>query len=352
MQLGIEHLVRNRRTLHVEHAGKKLGNFNGSSAHKHRTSFVDEFYNFVDYGLVLLFLGAVHTVVHVDAGNRTVCGNCHHIELIDIPELTGLCDSRTGHTGELVIHAEVVLECDCGKSLGSCLNFHAFFGFDSLVETVGVATTFHDTARLLVDNLDFVFVDYVFDIALEESVSLEELCHSVHALRLYGIICHKLIFALLTLGGVGDMFEFRKLRGDVGKHEKLRVLGIARKLVDTFVSELDRAVLFVDNEVERVGDNRHFARIVLQIVGFCLEESVLHALLAEEAYKRTVLGQTLICAEEEQCAFFAHGLVLRGQFFFCIGKNTGHESLLSLDNLLYICLVFIEKLVVATGRRT
>ncbi len=62
--------------------------------------------------------------------------------------------------------------------------FHAFFGFDSLMQTVRITTSFHDTSCLLVNNLH-LSVDYnIFVILLEHGVSLQQLVDGVYAFRL------------------------------------------------------------------------------------------------------------------------------------------------------------------------
>ncbi len=66
------------------------------------------------------------------------------------------------------------------------------------MKSVAVATSLHDTSGLLIDNLDFIVVDYVFHILFKECVCLEELVDGVHTLGLYGVVVHEGIFLLLT----------------------------------------------------------------------------------------------------------------------------------------------------------
>ncbi len=96
-----------------------------------------------------------------------------------------------------MVHTEVVLQCDGGECLGGCLDLHAFLGLDGLVESVAVAATFHNTACLLVNNLNLVVVNHIFDVAVEEGVGFEQLVHRVHALCLDGVV---LCIGCLLLG--------------------------------------------------------------------------------------------------------------------------------------------------------
>ncbi len=280
MQLGVEHIVFD--TAHLEHFAQEFRYFNRGCTYQYRTAFFYQAFDFFDYGAVLFFLGFVHAVVHVDTCNRTVGGDGNHIKFVDVPELAGLCFGCTGHTGQLVIHAEVVLQRDGGKGLCSGLDFHSFLGLDGLVQAVGVASAFHDTACLFVDNLDFVVVDNVFYVFLKQCVCLKQLGHGVYALGLYGIVLHQFVFAGLAFSGIGQVFELGKLRCYVGKHKEGWVFDFAGEFVDAFVGEFYAAVLFVDYKVEWVGDEWHLACVVLQIVCLGLEQQVFHAFLREE----------------------------------------------------------------------
>ena len=110
------------------------------------------------HGVEFLFAGLVHAVVHIDACHRTVGRDGHYIEFIDIPKFAGFGFCRTGHTRKLVIHAEVVLQCDSGKCLCGRFHFHVFLGFYCLVQTIAPAAPFHNTAGLLVHNLYLIVV--------------------------------------------------------------------------------------------------------------------------------------------------------------------------------------------------
>ena len=186
VQLGVEHVVRDAAQL--EHAAQQLGDFHRCCSDQHRASSFYHFLNFVDYGVVFLFLCLVYAVVHVDASHRTVGRDGHDVEFVDVPELACLSLCGTSHTGKLVIHAEVVLQGDCCEGLCRGFHFHALFRLDGLVQTVAVAAAFHDTSCLLVDNFDFSVVDDVFDVAVKESIGLEQLVDSVHAFSLDGIV--------------------------------------------------------------------------------------------------------------------------------------------------------------------
>ncbi len=349
VEFGIEHLMRN--FLHLQHFGEQFRDFHTRGAHQNRTTGVHQGYNLLDNCTVFGFLGAVHAVVEVEARNRTVCRDSHHIELVDVPELAGLGYGGTGHAGELVVHAEVVLQCDGGESLCGGLHLHTFLGFDGLVQTVGIAASFHDAAGLLVDDFYLVIVDNIFDVAVEKSVCLQQLCDCVHTFALHGIFGHKRILPVLLLHRVGDMFQFAELCGDIGQDKECGVLAMACEFIDALVGEFHRTVLFVDHKIQRIGYEWHLAGVVLQVVAFGLQKQIPHAFLAKETNQSAVLRQTLESAEQKYGAFFLRLLVFGGQFGFGLGKDSGNQTLLGLDHFLHIGLVLVEELVVAARHR-
>ncbi len=120
------------------------------------------------------------------------------------------------------------------------------------MESVGVAAALHDTAGLLVDDFDFVFVNHILHILLKECVGFEKLYHGVHSFGFHCIVLHKLILAQIAFGSVRYGFSLRELGCDIGKHEESGVGAGACQFIDTLVSQLYAAVLFVNHEVERL----------------------------------------------------------------------------------------------------
>ncbi len=247
MKFGVEHLTG--YAAHVEHALEQLGDLHRGGAHEHRTSLLAQLDDLVDHCGIFLFLGLVDAVVHVDACHRTVRRDGHDVELVYIPQLSGLGLGRTGHAGKLVIHSEVVLQGDGGEGLRGSLNLHSLFGLYGLVESVGVAPALHDASGLFVDDLDLVVVDHIFHILLKEGVGFEQLCDGMYTLGLDGIVLHQLILFLLALCGVGDSLGLRELGGYVGEHEEVGVGRCAGKHVDTLVGKIHTAVFLVNDEI-------------------------------------------------------------------------------------------------------
>ena len=85
-------------------------------------------------GAVFCAFGAVDKIGLVVAHHRAVRWNCGHFKVVDLAELFRLGHGGTGHTGELSVQAEVVLEgdgCECHRL---ALNAEPLLRLDCLVE--------------------------------------------------------------------------------------------------------------------------------------------------------------------------------------------------------------------------
>ena len=127
----------------------------------------------VDDGVVLRFLGAVDEVRLVIADHRLVGRDRNHAELVDLVELAGLGHRRTGHAGELVVEAEVVLQGDRGEGLVLLADLDALLGLDRLVQAVVVAAAREHPAGVLVDDEHLALHDDVLLVVAEELLGLD-----------------------------------------------------------------------------------------------------------------------------------------------------------------------------------
>ena len=100
----------------------------------------------------LLLRGPVDLVVLVLADHRPVGRDLDDFEAVDVAKLLGLGRRRAGHAGELVVHAEVVLEGDRGEGLVLGLDLDVLLGLERLVQPFGIAPARHHAAGELVDD--------------------------------------------------------------------------------------------------------------------------------------------------------------------------------------------------------
>ena len=129
--------------------------------------------------LVLAFGRRVNQIDAVVTDDRLICRNRDDVHIIDIAELFFFRFRRTGHAGQFLVFAEIVLERDCRHRHRFILDFEAFLGFDRLMEPVRIAAAFHEAAGELVDDDHFAVLDNVIDIFLHRNMRFQRLIDRV-----------------------------------------------------------------------------------------------------------------------------------------------------------------------------
>ena len=137
-------------------------------------------FDVLDDGVPLALLGGVHEIGVVLADHRAVGRDLRDLELVDLEELLGLGRGRSGHAGELRVHAEVVLDRDRREGARLALDLDAFLRLDGLVQAVAPPATGHEAAGELVDDDDLAVLDDVLLVPVVHRVRLERVVHEVH----------------------------------------------------------------------------------------------------------------------------------------------------------------------------
>ena len=130
-------------------------------------------HDLVRRGEVLLLLRAINHVGVLDAQQLLIGGDDDHFELVNLVELRSFRFRRTGHAGQLLVHAEVILEGHRGERLILALDLHAFLRFDGLVQAIGPAAARHQAAGELVDDEDFPILHHVLNVAAIQGMRLD-----------------------------------------------------------------------------------------------------------------------------------------------------------------------------------
>lgn len=120
------------------------------------------------------------------AHGRAVGRNHHNFQAVDALEFVGFGIGRTGHAGQLLVHAEQVLEGDAGQGLVLALNRHAFLRFDRLMQAVRPATPGQRAAGEFVHDHHFAIAHDVIHIALIDGMRAQrriEVMHHAQVLR-------------------------------------------------------------------------------------------------------------------------------------------------------------------------
>ena len=84
-------------------------------------------------------------------------------------------ERRAGHAGELLVHAEIVLERDRGQRLVFRLDRLMLLGLERLVQPFRIAPARHHAAGELVDDHHLAVADDVVLVALEQLMGAQRL---------------------------------------------------------------------------------------------------------------------------------------------------------------------------------
>ena len=212
-----------------------------------------------DDGAIFLRRGAVDLVVVVEPDHRHVGGNFQDFQIVDVHELVGLGRRRAGHAGELVVHAEVVLEGDRGERLVFRLDRLALLGFERLVQAFRIAPARHHAAGEFVDDDDLAVAHDVVLVALEQFMRAQRLVDVVHDRDVLDVVER----VGLEHPGVAQPL-LQPLHAELGERDG------ALLLVDLVVALVELGDIGVDGVVElgtvveRAGNNQRRARLVDQ----------------------------------------------------------------------------------------
>ena len=178
--------------------------------------------------------------------------------MIDLLEFLGFRFSRAGHTGQLLIETEVVLDRNGGVSLRFAFDLNVLFGFQGAVKSVAVTAARHDAAREFIDDKDLAFLHDVVHVFFKEHVRPHQLREIVQSFT--GVMVNSLegffgrdfffrgqTFVLVDLHGLLDR---------VGEDEFRLVFRRERR--KAFVGQEDFVALFVHGEIEVLRDLVHF----------------------------------------------------------------------------------------------
>ncbi len=171
VELGVQHDVA--YALALQDVGEQFGLLDAGGAYQHRLLHRVQAFDLVGDGEVFFLGRTVDDIRILDAQHLPVGGDDDDVELVDLVELGGFCLGGAGHSGELLVQAEVVLEGDGRERLIFLADLHAFLGFDGLVQAIRPAAAGHQAAGELVDDDDLAVLDHVLHIALVERVCLD-----------------------------------------------------------------------------------------------------------------------------------------------------------------------------------
>ncbi|EJX06187.1 hypothetical protein EVA_05705 [gut metagenome] len=178
MLLGIEDIVGN--AFLREQLGNEFGIFNRGRPEKHRLLTLIAGFDVFDNGGVFFFNRTINLILLINTNHFAMSRDNDRFQTVNILEFIRFRIGRPGHTGELFIHTEKVLERNGSHGLVFLLDLHPFLGFHSLMKTFAPATSRHQTAGKLVNNNHFSVLNNVMLIALEERMRSQRSIQMMH----------------------------------------------------------------------------------------------------------------------------------------------------------------------------
>ena len=184
---GVQHL-HVADALCLEQLGEHFRLLDRGRADQHRLAALLAVDDDVGDLVELLVRRAEDRVVVVLAHDVDVGRHGDDVEAVDVGELFGFRRRRTGHAGELLVEAEIVLEGDRGQRLVLGLDLDALLGLQRLVQAFGIAAARHHAAGELVDDHHFVVADDVVLVLAEHLVGAQRRIGVVHEVDVLDVV--------------------------------------------------------------------------------------------------------------------------------------------------------------------
>ena len=248
MELRIQDGVRNFVSL--QHPAENLGGLDTCCSDKDRLSATMGGLDLVNGCGKLFPAGFVDAVVFVDARDDTVGRDDGDLESVNVVEFVGLGLGCSGHAGEFLVQAEVILDGDRGHRLCFPVDLDTLLGLDGLMESVAPAAARHLASGEGIDDDDLVLLNDILHILLVEAEGLQELGNVVHPLG--GVVAMLLRCSLLrnllsiAQGCIG--LDVCKLGQKIGQDEGVRIVGVEK--VASHLREVGLLLLLFYGEVE------------------------------------------------------------------------------------------------------
>ena len=186
MVLGVEHLMVDAPL--PQHVAQQLGDFHAHRTHQQGLARGVMLQDGIDDRVVLRGLGLVDHVLQILPDVGPVGGNLHHVQGVDALELRFLRLGGTGHAGQLLIHAEVVLEGDGGQGLALPLHLHVLLGFNGLMEPFGIPPADHQAAGEFVHDNHLAVLHHVVHVPLHQDVGPQGAVHIMVQIAVFRVV--------------------------------------------------------------------------------------------------------------------------------------------------------------------
>ena len=199
-----------------------------------------------------------------------------------------------------MVHAEIILKGDGRIGLRSILHLYIFLGFNRLVQAVRVASAFHHTTRLLVDNLHLSIHKDVLRVFFKHVVGLEQLIDRMDTLGFDAVVFDHLFLAHQLFGLIQGttFFQVVQRNTNIWEDKEARVLILGSHGLNASIGQIDHIRLFVDGKQQRLICLRHVALVVLKVEVLRFLKNHADSRFREVLDHGLVLGNTSVGPEE------------------------------------------------------
>ena len=167
---------------------QEFGFLNRGRAHEGRLTLFFGLFDRIHNRVVFFLSRTIDRIVLVLTCHRTVGRNLDNAKAIDLGKFFSLSQRRAGHTAQLVIKTEVILEGHLRQSHVFRFDRDALFGLNRLMQTFGQTTARHHTAGEFVDQNDLIASHDVVFVFGKEFMRAQTLIHVVHNRGAFRII--------------------------------------------------------------------------------------------------------------------------------------------------------------------
>ena len=130
-----------------------------------------KFDDFIQNGIEFLIPGFVDHIRIIDSYHGLIGGDNQDIKVIYLFKFGSFCIGRTGHSGQFIVHSEIILKGNRGQSLIFVFYFDVFFGFKRLMQPFTVPASGHQAAGKFIDDDHFIIFDDIVNITFKQGVS-------------------------------------------------------------------------------------------------------------------------------------------------------------------------------------
>ena len=136
--------------------------------------------------------------------------------------------SRAGHTGELLIKPEIILDRDRSQRLCFPVNLHPFLRLDRLMQSVAPTTPRHLAPGEFIYDHNFVFFDDVLNVLVKQTIGAQELRNIVNplCLRVAMLLPLRLRFLAFLITESLIEVDLGKLADQIRQHERVRIIRV------------------------------------------------------------------------------------------------------------------------------